>query len=90
MTLQKTGAAIGGEDKENIPEGCVKVGENLQVTFLSIEKLDKLAAANQIRMEENAFEIASLERFAEFDLHLVPQVEARMLLNRLDFSELLI
>ena len=86
MTLQKTGAAIGGEDKENIPAGCVKVGENLQVTFLSIEKLDKLAAANQIRMEENAFEIASLERFADFDLHLVPQVEARMLLNRLFFD----
>jgi hypothetical protein len=70
------------DEKENLPAGCEKASEQLNVTFLSIEKLDKLAAENKTRMEENGFEIAtSLDRFAQFDLHLVPQLEAHNLIN---------
>ena len=82
MNLEKFGDCQN-TDKENIPSGCELASENLTVTFLSIEKLDKMAAANKTRMEENDFRIASLDRFMDFDLHLVPEKEGNELINEL-------
>jgi hypothetical protein len=93
LALSERTLSTSEVEKENIPAGCELGGEMLNVTFLSIEKLDKLAAANKARLEDNGYEIASLERFAEFDLHLVPQLEAYELSNRWaisSFSEYLV
>nr|CAD2153647.1 unnamed protein product [Meloidogyne enterolobii] len=73
-------------NKENIPEGCeIRGDEKLSVTFLSIDKLDKMAALNKNRLEETqrGFELSSSDRFANFELHLVPQWEGFSFVNDL-------
>ncbi|KAL7069678.1 hypothetical protein ACQ4LE_010743 [Meloidogyne hapla] len=78
------------ENKENIPEGCeIRADEKLSVTFLSIDKLDKMAALNKNRLEEThrGLELSSLDRFANFELHLVPQWEGFTFVNNLTQQE---
>uniref|UniRef100_A0A915M1I8 Uncharacterized protein n=1 Tax=Meloidogyne javanica TaxID=6303 RepID=A0A915M1I8_MELJA len=77
-------------NKENIPEGCeIRGDEKLSVTFLSIDKLDKMAALNKNRLEETnrGFELSSSDRFANFELHLVPQWEGFSFVNDLTEQE---
>lgn len=82
LLSERSNSSEGNSNKENIPAGCELKGEQLKVTFLSIEKLDEMAAANKTRMDEHGFEITAMEhRFANFDLHLIPQCEAHELIN---------
>lgn len=86
MSLEKSNNNL--ENKENIPEGCEIIGEEkLSVTFLSIDKLDKMAELNKNRHEEpqRGFEFSCLDRFPDFDLHLMPQWENLTLLNEYVF-----
>lgn len=69
-------------DKENLPEGCTLDGDPLKVTFLSIEKLDKMAAINK-SLFDYGFENSMLDRFNKLDLHLIPGLEAQSLIFKL-------
>uniref|UniRef100_A0A183BHY7 Protein zwilch n=1 Tax=Globodera pallida TaxID=36090 RepID=A0A183BHY7_GLOPA len=72
------------DDKENLPTDCVIEGDPLKVTFLSVEKLDQMAAANKSRFD-NGLELISVGCISGLDLHLMPSIEAHALIN--EFSQ---
>uniref|UniRef100_A0A914GYH3 Protein zwilch n=1 Tax=Globodera rostochiensis TaxID=31243 RepID=A0A914GYH3_GLORO len=72
------------DDKENLPNDCVLEGDPLKVTFLSVEKLDQMAAANKSRFD-NGLELISVGCFSGLDLHLMSSIEAHALIN--EFSQ---
>ncbi|KAL3098964.1 hypothetical protein niasHS_000952 [Heterodera schachtii] len=72
------------ENKENLPSDCTLVGDPLKVTFLSIEKLDAVAAANKSRFD-SGHELIEIGGISAIDFHLIPPSEAHGLIN--EFAE---
>ncbi|KAL3077027.1 hypothetical protein niasHT_035861 [Heterodera trifolii] len=72
------------EDNENLTSDCTLVGDPLKVTFLSIEKLDALAATNESRFG-SGHELIKVDGTSAIDFHLIPPSEAHGLIN--EFAE---
>lgn len=66
------------EDKENVlPEGCTIAGDPLHVSFLTIEKLEKLSKHNAT----SKYDHTNLIEYNPFEAHLLTSSEALELLN---------
>ncbi|KAI1724511.1 RZZ complex, subunit zwilch domain-containing protein [Ditylenchus destructor] len=73
------------EDKENIPEDCTLVGEPLKVSFLTLDKLDKLAGAKG-SLFSNYETTLSVDRH-NLAAHLMASQEALQLTHKLSNNE---
>lgn len=67
-------------NKENVPAGCEVAGEPLEVSFLSIDKLDKTKKRNDKGGDENVIGDQLLD-CASFPMHLLTSAEAVDLVN---------
>lgn len=73
----KTNNSCAIKNNENIilPEGCTIGGDPLQVSFLSIEKLESLSKVNL------KYDYADFIEYDSFETHLISSNEALELMN---------
>lgn len=68
------------KNKENIPANCILIGDPLNVSFLTLEKLDKFVSKNNM----NDYDIlATIEtgKVISMKAHLMSSMEALKLIN---------
>lgn len=86
MDLEEVKKSVKSEDcqllqnKENIPSNCTLIGDPLNVSFLTIEKLEKFVSKTNL----NQFDVlTTLEsgKVTSLKAHLMSSMEALKLIN---------
>lgn len=68
------------QDKENIPANCTLIGDPLNVSFLTLEKLDKFASKNNFN-DYDVLTTIETGKVISMEAHLMSSMESLKLIN---------